>query len=195
MWAVFVYFNTCVPWKAVVLANHIQSIVYCDVERPWLTLERALLAFYSFMCCTKESLWFDMNQYRVLGGLLIVYKNHTEWCLTQEVFFRWYMPYSFCLFPCFHNFTTCYAPIALLVITQILSVYITSDLIFSPMNLVYLLFLNELENELWYQIIYFFMIFCQLFCYFINIYVHESKAEHWCMLVLTHRFMAGSISL
>lgn len=93
------------------------------------------------------------------------------------------------------DFTTCYAPIALLVITQILSVYITGDLIFSPMNLMYLLFLNELENELWYQIIYFFMIFCQLFCYFINIYVHESKAEHWCMLVLTHRFMAGSISL
>lgn len=30
------------------------------------------------------------------------------------------------------DFTTCYAPIALLVITQILSVYITSDLIFSP---------------------------------------------------------------
>lgn len=46
------------------------------------------------------------------------------------------------------EFTTCYAPIALLVITQILSVYITSDLIFSPMNLMYLLFLNELENEL-----------------------------------------------
>lgn len=46
------------------------------------------------------------------------------------------------------DFTTWYAPIALLVITQILSVYITSDLIFSPMNLMYLLFLNELENEL-----------------------------------------------
>lgn len=48
------------------------------------------------------------------------------------------------------DFTTCYAPIALLVIAQILSVYNTSDLIPPPppMNLMYLLFLNELENEL-----------------------------------------------
>lgn len=72
----------------------------------WATLadpRKSPLSIYSFMCCTKESLWFDMNQYRVLGGLLIVDKNHTEWCLTQEVFFRWYMPYSFCLFPCFHT--------------------------------------------------------------------------------------------
>lgn len=117
MWAVFVYFNTCVPWKAVVLANHIQSIVYCDVERPWLTLERALLAFYSFMCCTKESLWFDMNQYRVLGVSWLFTRitlsdvwhrkcSSGDTCLIHSVYFPVFIHYRLHNLLCSYSFVS-----------------------------------------------------------------------------------------